>query len=124
MGKRPYRSEFNDPHVQQHRRVAAKRPDREADAIENILSNLLSDINRPEDPEVILLKNSWEQIVGAPIAKHSKPWHLIKGTLYVWVDHAGFVPELIRARRFIIMKIQRAHPDLGIRNLFVSLASR
>lgn len=37
---------------------------------------------------------AWEEMVGATLARHSRPADLERGVLAVWVSHPGFLMEL------------------------------
>lgn len=102
------KSEFNDPHVQAHRRSAAKRPNRPADALESILQEVSEDLDQPVDPRVSLLKDRWSEIAGEQIAKHSQPQYIDRFILYIQVNHPGWMPELQKAKRPILSRVQQA----------------
>ena len=104
------KSEFKDPHVQKHRRDAAKRPDRLADNLAGILPKIIESLERPVDPRVSLLKDQWKEIVGEQNALHSEPGFIKDFALHVWVDHPGWMPEFQKLKRTILVKVQKVFP--------------
>ncbi len=120
-----YKSEFNDAHVQQHRRRAAVRPDRLADDLPKILSRIAEDLEQPDDPRISLLKNRWEEIAGKAVAVHSEPQYIDKCILYIAVDHAGWMPELQKVKRTILAKIQKVFIEQRpVRDIRFTLSQR
>lgn len=102
------KSEFNDPHVQKHRRNAARRPDRLADELGSILKKVSEDFEEAVDPRISLLRDTWKSIAGEQIALHSDPQYIDRYVLYILVDHPGWMPELQKAKKPILSRIQKA----------------
>lgn len=62
----------------------------------DVLQTLLQNGKSPLAEQFIRWKvwNSWGEIVGEQIAKHTLPVSYLKGELYVWVDHPARMQEL------------------------------
>ena len=102
------KSEFNDYHVQKHRRTAAARPDRLAEELSSLLQKITEDFEQPMDPRIALLKTRWAELAGKQIALHSEPQNIDRFILYVSVNHAGWMPELQKVKRPLLTRIQKA----------------
>ena len=115
------KSEFNDPAVYRHRRRAAQRTTRDAAPLEKILESVVSELNQPEDPRISILRDKWASIVGPQNAKYSQPGAIQGINLLIQISHPGWLPELRKHARKILMEIQRNYPELKIRRLYFEL---
>lgn len=77
----------------------SKKPQLASDVLQTLLQNSKS----PLAEQFLRWKvwNSWGEIMGEKIAKHSVPVGYQKGQLYIWVDH----PARIQEFRFIVKEI-------------------
>ena len=57
----------------------------------------------------------WADIVGATLARHTRPADLQRGTLAVWVSHPGFLMELRgKLEAEILGRIRARHPEAKV----------
>lgn len=87
--------------------------------IKQLMERMMKKFRIEEDDPRILLKSGWEDIVGKPMAEHTKPFDLKDGNLYVKVDHATWAQNLSIYRRRILEELQKKYPSLGIKNIRV-----
>jgi predicted nucleic acid-binding Zn ribbon protein len=99
-------------------------PNREIRPIGDILSDVISGLEQPQDENILILRKAWPEIAGEQIAKHSHPVLLQGFVLHVEVDHPGWLPELERLKRVLLQKLQSSYRELGIRKLHFSLSHR
>jgi len=92
-------------------------PNREIRAIDSILKDVLDGLEQPQSENILILRDAWPKLVGAQIAKHSEPGFIKEFALYVFVDHPGWMPELERIKRPLLMKLQSSYRELRIRKL-------
>jgi predicted nucleic acid-binding Zn ribbon protein len=59
--------------------------------------------------------------VGPQIAKHSSPGFIKDWTLYVRVNHPGWLPEMKRNNSVIFKKVKAKYPTLPIRRMLFIL---
>ena len=92
-------------------------PNREIRGINGILKDVVEGLEQPVQENILVLRKVWAKLVGAQIAKHSEPGFIKEFTLYVFVDHPGWMPELERIKRVLLQKLQSRYRDLRIRKL-------
>ncbi len=79
-------------------RAAAGKPVR--DVIPRVLGNLKLDRRRSE-AEVI---KAWNSLIDPNLTAHAQPTGLVRGTLFVSVDHSTWLSEIVRYRRREILE--------------------
>ena len=99
-------------------------PRRDIRVIGDILKDVVTGLEQPEDETVLILRKAWPEIAGEQIAKHSRPAALQAYVLQVDVDHPGWLPELERSKRILLQKLQSEYRELRIRRLHFSLRHR
>ena len=92
-------------------------PQRDMKSVGEILKDVMSDFEQPVQESVVVLRNSWEKLAGPQIAKHSEPGFIKEFALFVFVDHPGWIPELERLKRPLLMKLQSNYREMQIRQL-------
>jgi len=92
-------------------------PNREIRSFSDILPDVLDGLEQPQSENILILRKSWPKLAGAQIAQHSEPGFTKDFTLYVFVDHPGWMPELERIKRVLLKKMQSQYPELRIRKL-------
>jgi predicted nucleic acid-binding Zn ribbon protein len=92
-------------------------PNRDIRSIDGILKDVIDGLEQPQSENILILRDAWPKLVGAQIAKHSSPGFIKDFTLYVYVDHPGWMPELERIKRFLLQKLQAQYRELRIRKL-------
>jgi predicted nucleic acid-binding Zn ribbon protein len=96
-------------------------PKRDVKSVGDILKDVISTFEEPVQESVVTLRSVWPRLVGAQISTHSEPGFIKDFALYVFVDHPGWLQELERMKRPLLMKIQTQYRDLNIRQLRFSL---
>ncbi|MEA2068241.1 MAG: DUF721 domain-containing protein [Verrucomicrobiota bacterium] len=99
-------------------------PNREIKSVGDILKDVVGGLQQPTQENVLVLRKAWPKLVGVQIAKHSEPGFIKDYALYVFVDHPGWMPELERLKRPLLMKLQNSYRELRIRQLRFSLQHR
>lgn len=99
-------------------------PNREIKSVGDILKDVVDGLEQPIQENVLVLRKAWSKLVGEQIAKHSEPGFIKDNALYVFVDHPGWMPELERLKRPLLMKLQNSYRELRIRQLRFSLQHR
>jgi hypothetical protein len=99
-------------------------PNRDILPIADVLKDVVSGLEQPQDENILILQKAWPKIAGAQIAKHSRPACLKQFVLHVDVDHPGWLPELERLKRVLLQKLQSSYRELRIRHLHFSLRHR
>jgi len=92
-------------------------PHREIQPINKILEQILEGLKQPESEDILMLRNAWTELVGVQIAKYSSPGFIKDWTLYIRVNHPGWLPEMKYNHSIILSKLQTHYPSLPIRRL-------
>lgn len=96
-------------------------PKRIAKSISDILKDVVEGFEQPTQENVLVLRKAWPKLVGTQIAKYSAPGFIADFTLIVFVNHPGWMPELERSKRSLLMKLQSKYPELRIKRLRLQL---
>lgn len=96
-------------------------PKRDVKTVGELLKDVLSSFEQPVQESVLILRDAWPKLTGEQIAKHSEPGFIKDFALYIFVDHPGWMPELERMKRPLLMKLQAQYRELRIRQLRFSL---
>jgi predicted nucleic acid-binding Zn ribbon protein len=96
-------------------------PNREIRSVGDILKDVVDGLEQPTQENILVLREAWPKLVGEQIAKHSKPGFIKDYQLYVFVDDPGWLTELSRIKRPLLMKLQSNYRELRIRQLRFSL---
>ncbi len=92
-------------------------PKRDAKSVSDILKDVVGGLEQPVQESVLILRESWAKLVGAQIAQHSEPGFIKDFALYVFVDHPGWLPELERHKRPLLIKLQSGYREMRIRQI-------
>ncbi len=96
-------------------------PHREIRSMGDILSDVLEGLEQPQSENILILRTAWPKLVGEQIAQHSEPGFIKDATLYVYVDHPGWMPELGRIKGVLLQKLQSQYRELHLRRLIFQL---
>jgi len=96
-------------------------PHREIRSIDTILQQVMDGLEQPQSEHILLLRDAWPKLVGPQIAKHSSPGFIKDWTLYVRVNHPGWLPEMKRNNSVIFKKVKAKYPTLPIRRMLFIL---
>jgi hypothetical protein len=83
----------------------------------DILARLLDETADEQSRSASGVFRSWAQIVGQPLADHSRVYELQHGQLCVEVDHPGWLQMLLLRKTQILQGVARAYPQLTVRGL-------
>lgn len=92
-------------------------PKRDMKSVSDILKDVVSDFDQPVQESIMVLRNAWGKLTGQAIAKHSEPGYIKDYALVVFVDHPGWIPELERMKRPLLLKLQSNYREMQIRHL-------
>ncbi len=96
-------------------------PNRDIRSVGDILKDVVAGLEQPTQENILILRESWPKLVGAQIAKHSQPGFIKDFQLIVFVDHPGWMPELERIKRPLLVKLKSTYKELRIRQIRFSL---
>jgi len=106
-------------------RIADARPpapDREARSIGGIIPAVMKSLGLDQQRRLSELAGEWEQIVGADIARHTRPGRLEQGELLVFVDSSVWLSELARyGRKEMVEKLGNKYGRGKIRSITLRL---
>jgi len=82
------------------------------------LSPILKRIGLGEQHWMAALAEQWETLVGADVARHTRPGRVDRGTLFVFVDSSVWLSELVRyGSDEILAKLQKRFHKNRIRSV-------
>ena len=87
----------------------------------DILTRVLDDKNRKLARSYSSLFGSWEQIVGPSLAEHSRIYEIANRSLFVEVDHPGWMQLLLMRKRQILGTVKRKVPSLNVDDIRVKV---
>jgi len=85
-----------------HEDVPMNKKEESLTPLKDVISTLLGDASLPFNPEDARIWKFWEEVVGAPVAKHTRPLWIKEGKLRVsvtdpiWLQELGYVERTIR----------------------------
>lgn len=119
--EQPRKSKFNaarwDLDKVRYRLRKSPAPHREVRSLDGILKDVLGSLEQPQSDDLLILREAWEKLAGDQLAKHSTPGFIQNFSLFVYVDHPGWLPELERVKRILLQKLQSQYKSLRIRRL-------
>ena len=68
------------------------------------------------------LHAAWGSIVGERYAAHSAPSDVIKGILYIEVEHPGWIQLMQFKQAAILESVKRAYPELKLKSILFRMA--
>jgi predicted nucleic acid-binding Zn ribbon protein len=72
--------------------------------LSDVISSLLGDASLPFNPDDGRIWRVWEEVVGVPVARHTRPLWIKEGKLRVsvtdpiWLQELGYVEKTIREK--------------------------
>ena len=87
----------------------------------DILARVLDDKNRKLAQSYSSIFGGWEQIVGLSLAEHSHIYEIINGSLFVEVDHPGWMQLLLMRKQQILGALKRKVPSLKVDEIRVKV---
>ena len=85
-----------------------------SDLIDIMMNNIISN---SEQRKAVSLFSTWSNIVGINEGSHSKIIEIEKNTVFVKVDHPGWLQKLELNKKNILKKLKIEYPELNIKNI-------
>ncbi|MBI4197029.1 MAG: DUF721 domain-containing protein [Deltaproteobacteria bacterium] len=86
-------------------------------SIKEILPNAMHQTVPDQKSIIWSLDDLWEQIVGAPLARQTRPLSIKEGKLKIGVVHSTLANELIFLQSTLIERIKKEIPSLKVSEL-------
>jgi hypothetical protein len=86
-----------------------------------ILARLLDDKNKRLAQAYSSIFGSWEQIVGQSLGEHSRIYEIANKSLFIEVDHPGWMQLLLMKKTQILRTVKRKVPSLDVRDIRVKV---
>jgi hypothetical protein len=86
-----------------------------------ILARVLDEKNRKLAQTYSTIFGDWEQIVGDSLAEHSRIYEIANKSLFIEVDHPGWMQLLLMKKPQILRTMKRKVPVLDIKDIRVKV---
>ena len=86
-----------------------------------ILARILDDKNRKLAHNYSSIFGSWERIVGQSLAEHSHIYEIVNKSLFIEVDHPGWMQLLLMRKPQILRAVKRKVPSLDVKDIRVKV---
>ena len=83
----------------------------------DILSRFFDETTLHTAAQFETVRSTWRQIVGQRLADHSRPKSVLRHTLLIAADHAGWIQLLQMNQERILARIAKYYPELEITSL-------
>jgi len=83
----------------------------------DILSRFFDETTLHAAAQFETVRSTWKQIVGQRLADHSRPKSVLRHTLLIAADHAGWIQLLQMNQARILARIAKYYPELEITGL-------
>lgn len=83
----------------------------------DILSRFFDETTLHAAAQFETVRSTWKQIVGLRLADHSRPKSVLRHTLLIAADHAGWIQLLQMNQARILARIAKYYPELEITSL-------
>lgn len=87
----------------------------------DILARVLDDKNRKLAQSYSSIFGGWEQIVGLSLAEHSHVYEIDNRSLFIEVDHPGWMQLLLMRKQQILGALKRKAPSLKVDDIRVKV---
>jgi hypothetical protein len=87
----------------------------------DILARMLDDKNKKIARSYSSVFGGWEQIVGPSLAEHSRIYEIANNSLFVEVDHPGWMQLLMMRKPQILRTIRKKIPSLKIDDIRIKV---
>ena len=88
---------------------------------DEILARMLDDKNRKLSRSYSSIFGGWEQIVGPSLAEHSRIYEIENQSLFIEVDHPGWMQLLLMRKQRILGSVKRKVPSLKVDDIRVKV---
>ena len=94
-----------------------------ASDLSRLLPALMKRFGLEDEHWLMRLEEEWSEIVGGPVAAHTRPGRYDHGHLTVFVDHPVWLGELSRyGQKRMLEALRKRFPDVRIQSLRLRLA--
>jgi hypothetical protein len=83
----------------------------------DILSRFFDETTLQAAAQFETVRSTWRQIVGQRLADHSRPKSVLRRTLLIAADHAGWIQLLQMDQARILARIAKYYPELEVTSL-------
>ncbi len=83
----------------------------------DILSRFFDETTLQAAAQFETVRSTWRQIVGQRLADHSRPKSVLRRTLLIAADHAGWIQLLQMDQARILARIAKHYPELEVTSL-------
>ena len=91
--------------------------------ISKILERVFKKLSLKQKIEELKVLNSWREVVGEKIYKHSRPLSIKKGLVFVKVDNSGWLAELTYLKEKIISEFNKREGEEIIKDIYFRLGN-
>jgi predicted nucleic acid-binding Zn ribbon protein len=86
-----------------------------------ILGRVLDERSRKIGKAYSSIFGTWSEIVGQSLSEHSHIYEIVNGSLFVEVDHPGWMQLLFMKKQKILQTVKRRFPDMGVKDLRIKV---
>lgn len=91
--------------------------------ISEVLGRVFKKLSIEQKIGELKVLNSWREVVGEKIYKHSRPFSIKKGLVFVKVDNSGWLAELTYLKEKIISEFNKREKKKIIKDIYFRLGS-
>jgi len=91
--------------------------------ISEVLGKVFKKLSIEQKIGELKVLNSWREVVGEKIYKHSRPFSIKKGLVFVKVDNSGWLAELTYLKEKIISEFNKREGKKIIKDIYFRLGS-
>ena len=92
-------------------------------SVSEVLERVLKKLSIEQKIGELKALNSWREVVGEKIYKHSRPFSIKKGLVFVKVDNSGWLAELTYLKEKIISEFNKREGEKIIKDIYFRLGS-
>lgn len=92
-------------------------PKRDAKPIKDILPSIIKTLDEPIQDSILILRDNWLKLFGVQISKFSQPAFIKNSCLFIYVFHPGWITELKKSSKLILVKLNENFNSIIIRDI-------
>ena len=92
-------------------------PRRDAKPIKDILPSIIKTLDEPIQDSILILRENWIELFGEQISKFSQPAFIKNRCLFIYVFHPGWITELKKSSKLILVKLNENFNSIIIRDI-------
>ncbi|MEC8517299.1 MAG: DUF721 domain-containing protein [Verrucomicrobiota bacterium] len=90
---------------------------RDAKPIKDILPSIIKTLDEPIQDSILILRDNWLKLFGEQISKFSQPAFIKNRCLFIYVFHPGWITELKKSSKLILVKLNENFNSIIIRDI-------